>query len=108
MRHDPELIRQILDHVACGSGNLNAAAILMAGAHSPDAVERHVALLIEHKLLDGTSQIVHGLTEKGHAMRRALHDKNVRAKIKHAGEHLGEDVTIEIILDIAKTVLLGL
>ncbi len=100
MKHDPELILHILDRVADGAGKVNASEIPAPATHSADAVERHVALLIEHRLLDGTSHVLHG--------RRALHDKDVRAKIKHAGEHLGKDVTIEIILDIAKTFLLGL
>ena len=108
MTHHPELIRHILDHVARGEGRVETAEIPAPAAHSADTVARHVALLIEHKLMDGTEHVVQGLTEKGHALRRALHDKDVRAKIKHAGEHLGKDVTIEIILDIAKTFLLGL
>ncbi len=67
MKHDPELIRHILNHVEDGAGEMNISDIPAPATHSSDAVERHVALLIEHKLLDGTSHVVHGLTERGHA-----------------------------------------
>ncbi len=108
MKHDPELIRHILDHVARSEGGVKAAEIPASGGHAAANVSRHIALLIEHELLEGTTHFVHGLTAKGHALQRALHDKDVREKIRHTAEHLGEDVTLEIILNIAKTFLIGL
>ena len=108
MKHDPELIRHILDHVAHRASGPELSAIPSPDGHSAESVAHHAALLKEHNLLEGTTHAVHGLTEKGHALRRALHDKEVMARIKHAGEHLGEDATIHIVLDIAKAFLLGL
>ncbi len=114
MRHDPELIRHILEHVAGRASDAQPVEIPTPAAHSPAIVSRHVALLIEHKLLDGhvggagKPHGVRALTAKGHDLLRALCDKGVQAKLKHVGAHLGEDVTIHIILDIAKAFLLGL
>lgn len=108
MTHDPDLIRHILNHVAGRAGPVSAADIPVATGHSGDTIRKHIGMLIEHGLLHGTAPVVRGLTDKGHALRRALHDEGVRARIKHVGEHLGEAVTIHVILDIAKAFLLGL
>ncbi len=114
MKHDPELIRHILDHVARREGDTDSSQIPTPAAHSPAAVHEHVALLIEHNLLEGQAggadkpHAVRAVTSEGHALLRALRDKGVQEKIKHAGTHLGEDVTLHVILDIAKAFLVGL
>ncbi len=114
MRHDPDLIRHILEHAARHADNTQPVEIPAPATHSPAAVVHHVALLVEHKLLeghaggDGKPHVVRALTAEGHDLLRALRDKGVQEKLRHAGAHLGEGVTIHIILDIAKAFLLGL
>ena len=108
MQHDPELIRHVLNHVAGQSDSVATTDIPTVPGHSGDTIQKHVGLLIEHGLLHGTSHVIHGLTDKGHALRLALHDKGVQAKIKHVGMHTGEAVTIHVLLDIAKAFLIGL
>ena len=114
MKHDPELIRHILEHAAHRTEDTAATEIPVPDTHSRTAMARHIALLIEHKLLEGhvggpgRPHIVRALTSEGHDLLRALGDKGVREKIRHVATHLGEDVTIHIILDIARAFLFAL
>jgi len=108
MQIDPELITHVLNHVAGQAEPVSARDIWEVPGHTRDSVHKHVGILIEHELLQGAAHAVHGLTEKGHALRLALCDKNVQAKLRHASAHLGEAVTIHVLLDIAKAFMIGL
>ena len=112
MPHDPELIRHILEHADRPAAERGTVEIPVPATHSPAAVARHVALMIEHKLLDGLASAapgephrIRGLTDLGRDLHQALRDKRVRQKIKHAAVHLGEDATLHLLLDIAKGLL---
>ncbi len=113
MKHDPDLIRHILEHAASHAAPDKPVENPAPATHAPEAVDHHVALLIEHKLIDGHAAEqgkphgVRTLTAEGHDLLRALRDKGVQEKLRHAGAHLGEGVTIHVILDIAKVFLLG-
>ncbi len=114
MKHDPDLIRHILEHAASHTALGKPVQIPAPATHAHEAVDQHVALLIKHNLLDGhvaepgKPHGVHALTAEGHNLLRALQYKGVQEKLRHAGAHLGEGVTIHVILDIAKVFLLGL
>ncbi len=114
MKHDPDMIRHILEHAAKHASPGRPVQIPVPTSHAPEVVDNHVALLIEHKLIEGHAAEpgkphgVHALTAEGHHLLLALRDKGVQEKLKHAGAHLGEGVTIHVILDIAKVFLLGL
>lgn len=102
MTHSVSLIQGLLEHVDKG-GDLRAApAGLPRGIAS---VEAHVQLLVRHGLVDleqGAERAVRGLTREGARLLTAMRDERVRKRILEGTKKLGEEATIEVVLEIAK------
>ena len=112
MKHDIHLIHDILSQVEKSAHSVDAADIHSSRADNATTISDHVRLLIAHNLIlahPGSeirqSHVIHGLTDQGRKFLHALGNESVRRKIQHASQ-LGNDLTFEMIMEIAKSALM--
>lgn len=111
MKHDIHLIHDILKQVAKLDHPVDAEDIRSSSEDNAATISGHVRLLIEHDLVHGhlcsgirQSHVIHGLTDQGRKLLRALDNESVKRKIQHASQ-LGNDSNFELIMEIAETAL---
>ncbi len=106
MKHDISLIHSILEQVENGK---NPWLVSGDQTHSLQAIEPHVRLLIEHRLIHcarDAEKTIHTLTHEGARFLRAIRDENTREKILRRMEDYGEKATLEVLIEIVKDALM--
>ncbi len=111
MKHDLNLIHDILKHVEKSTSSAVASDIVSTSTDNEFIIDDHIRLLIDKELVHGQAKtekkhVIHGLTAEGHALLHALGNDSVRRKIRTVATSMGEKMTFEVVLEIVKTFLM--
>lgn len=113
MKHDPHVIRELLAHAARTTHPSTASEVQALEKHDAADTNRHLHLLMRKGLIEGKPapapdgpHIIHGLTGEGRRFLRAISSEKVKEKIRSVSETVGDKMSFEIMMEIAKAFLM--